>query len=253
MSETCLTFDRLALGYDRRVVLHDLTGELCKGSLTAVVGANGSGKSTLMKAVAGILQPMSGLCRHDASRIAYLPQQAELDRSFPAQVHELVGLGLWPKRGLLGWHTKQDKLAIVRALHAVGMDGLENTPIDALSGGQLQRCLFARVILQDAGLILLDEPFNAVDSATTADLVRLIRHWHAEGRTIMVVVHDIELVRRHFPQTLLLAGQPIAWGETADVLCEKNLRLARQVEMDRVAAAQNAFCASGHYAQAAQS
>ena len=116
------------------------------------------------------------------------------------------------------------------ALMAVGLEGFEARPIDTLSGGQLQRALFARVLVQDAGIILLDEPFNAVDAQTVADLVALIRDWHAEGRTVMVAVHDLGLVREHFPETLLLARHPVAWGPTAEALRPENLQRARRFD-----------------------
>jgi zinc/manganese transport system ATP-binding protein len=229
MTGTCLSFHNLTLGYASRAAIHHLGGVVRKGSLTAVVGANGSGKSTLMKGIAGVLKPMAGhIDRASGVRIAYLPQQSELDRSFPARVVDLVSLGLWPRRGLLGRHTAGDRQAVKDALAAVGLTGFEKRPLDTLSGGQLQRTLFARVLVQDADLILLDEPFNAVDAKTVSDLIALIRRWHGEDRTILVVVHDLELVRQHFPETLLLARQPVAWGETAQALHPKNLLRARR-------------------------
>lgn len=229
MPQACVTFDDLTLGYNSHAAVHHLSGVVEKGALTAVVGANGSGKSTLMKGIVGLLKPMSGACLvTPGTRVAYLPQQSELDRSFPARVVDLVGLGLWPRRGLLGRHRPEDREALSRALSAVGLEGFENRPIDTLSGGQLQRALFARVLLQDADLILLDEPFNAIDARTVADLVALIKRWHGEGRTVMVVVHDIELVREHFPQALLLARQQVAWGDARRTLSPENLLRARR-------------------------
>ncbi|TPN34906.1 zinc ABC transporter ATP-binding protein AztA [Mesorhizobium sp. B1-1-6] len=229
MTETCLTFRDLTLGYNSHPAIHHLDGIIRKGSLTAVVGANGSGKSTLMKGIVGVLKPMVGaVTRAPGVRAAYLPQQSELDRSFPARVVDLVSLGLWPKRGLLGRHTKEDRQSVSEALMAVGLGGFETRPIDTLSGGQLQRTLFARVLLQDADLILLDEPFNAVDAKTMGDLIALIKRWHGEERTIMVVVHDLDLVRQNFPETLLLARQPVAWGETKETLRPENLLRARR-------------------------
>jgi zinc/manganese transport system ATP-binding protein len=199
------------------------------GEHVAVVGANGSGKSTLMKAAAGLLQPMSGRLERAAGlRTAYLPQQSELDRSFPARVTDLVSLGLWPRRGLLGRHGSRDRQAVADALAAVGLDGFDGRSIDTLSGGQLQRALFARVLVQDADLILLDEPFNAVDARTVGDLLGLIRRWHGEGRTVLVVAHDLDLVRRNFPEALLLARRPVAWGPTHRALTPENLERARR-------------------------
>lgn len=229
MTNTCLTFRDLTLGYGSHPGIHHLDGTIRKGSLTAVVGANGSGKSTLMKGIVGVLKPMAGeVIRAPGVRAAYLPQQSELDRSFPARVVDLVSLGLWPRRGLLGRYTREDRDDVSKALMAVGLGGFEKRPIDTLSGGQLQRTLFARVLLQDADLILLDEPFNAVDAKTVGDLIALIKHWHGEERTIMVVVHDLDLVRQNFPETLLLARQPIAWGETRETLKPENLLRARR-------------------------
>jgi zinc/manganese transport system ATP-binding protein len=229
MTNACLTFRDLTLGYGSHPAIHHLDGTIRKGSLTAVVGANGSGKSTLMKGIVGVLKPMAGaVIRMPGVRTAYLPQQSELDRSFPARVVDLVSLGLWPKRGLIGRYTKDDRESVSQALMAVGLGGFEKRPIDTLSGGQLQRTLFARVLLQDADLILLDEPFNAVDAKTVGDLIQLIKRWHGEERTIMVVVHDLELVRQNFPETLLLARQPVAWGETKETLRPENLLKARR-------------------------
>ena len=225
----CAIFEDLTLGYNSHPAVHHLNGMVARGSLTAVVGANGSGKSTLMKGIVGVLKPISGACKVTPGvTLSYLPQQSELDRSFPARVVDLVSLGLWPRRGLLGRHRSEDRAAVAKALSAVGMEGFEKRPIDTLSGGQLQRALFARVLVQDADLILLDEPFNAIDARTLADLIALIKRWHGEQRTIMVVVHDLELVRQHFPEALLLARHPIAWGEARKTLAPENLLRARQ-------------------------
>jgi len=229
MTQPCLTFRDLTLGYNSHPAVHHLSGTVRRGSLTAVVGANGSGKSTLLKGIVGILEPMSGtVAKASGARIAYLPQQSELDRTFPASVLDLVSMGLWPRRGLLGRHTAQDRESVAAALQAVGLQDFEQRALDMLSGGQLQRALFARVLVQDADLILLDEPFNAIDAKTVGDLIDLIRRWHGEKRTVMVVAHDLDLVRRHFPETLLMARQPVAWGDTQATLKPENLLRARR-------------------------
>ena len=229
MNDPCLAFKNLTLGYAGRAAVHHLDGDIAKGSLTAVIGANGSGKSTLMKGVAGILKPLGGECRVTPGvSVAYLPQQSELDRSFPAQVRDLVALGLWPKRGLLARHRQSDRAAMAHVLEAVGLSGFEKRNIDSLSGGQMQRALFARAMLQDAQLILLDEPFNAVDERTVADLMVLIKAWVAEGRTVLAVLHDYELVRQHFPQTLLLARRLVGFGPTREVLRPEMMQQARR-------------------------
>ena len=113
--------------------------------------------------------------------------------------------------------------AIEAAIAAVGLTGFERRTIGTLSGGQMQRMLFARLLLQDAKLIVLDEPFTAIDAKTSADLLSLVQRWHSEQRTVLAALHDIDLVKASFPQSLLLAREPVAWGATRDVLTAENL------------------------------
>jgi zinc/manganese transport system ATP-binding protein len=231
MSAPAITFSNLTLGYHSHPAVHHLDGTVQRGSLTAVVGINGCGKSTLMKGIAGLLAPMSGRCAVTPGlRVAYLPQQSELDRTFPAEVIDLVRMGLWSKRGLLRRFTGADRTAVADALALVGLEGFERRSLDTLSGGQLQRALFARVVVQEADILLLDEPFNAMDEKTVEDLLALIDDWHGRGLTVMTVVHDLDLVRRRFPETLLLARRTVAWGATRDVLTGENLREARRFD-----------------------
>ena len=227
-----LAFENLTLGYDRHPAVHHLDGVVEAGSLTALVGPNGSGKSTLLKGIVGVLRPLGGrIVKSDlpAGAIAYLPQLSEIDRSFPASVTDLVSLGHWSRRGMLGRITQADRAAIDTALAAVGLTGFQSRGIETLSGGQLQRALFARVLLQDARLILLDEPFNAIDHRTLNDLIGIIKRWHGEERTVIAVLHDLDFVREHFPRTLLLSRRPVAWGETHETLRAENLLKARQL------------------------
>lgn len=220
----------LTLGYDRHPAVHHLSGEIATGSLTAIVGPNGAGKSTLLKGIAGALSPLGGdIALARGRRLAYLPQQAELDRSFPIHVYDLVAMGLWNRAGIFGRIGGGAAAKIEAAIAAVGLAGFERRPIGALSGGQMQRALFARLLLQDADIILLDEPFTAIDARTTADLLALVQRWQGESRTVVAVLHDIETVRRAFPQTLLLARESVAWGATAEVLTAANLLKARRM------------------------
>jgi len=224
-----LKFHNVTLGYDRHPAVHHLNGEVVSGALVAVIGPNGAGKSTLFRGIAGILKPLSGsihLGGLDIKDIAYLPQSVDIDRSFPISVFDFVGTGLWRRIGFFGGMGKAARERITKALAAVGLNGFENRSIGTLSGGQMQRMLFARVLLQDARLIVLDEPFNAIDAKTSADLLALIKRWHGEGRTVLAALHDMELVRNHFPETLLLARGPVAWGVTAEVLTAENLLVA---------------------------
>ncbi|MDB5551901.1 MAG: transporter ATP-binding protein [Rhizobium sp.] len=226
-----INLKNVSFGYDRHPAVHHLSGSFVDGSMTAILGPNGAGKSTLLKGIAGILAPLTGHIEMNGfkrSGIAYLPQLAEIDRSFPITVLDLVSLGLWRKIGAFrrigGGHMAQARIA----LEAVGLEGFEPKIIGALSSGQFQRVLFARLLLQDSPMILLDEPFSAIDTKTTTDLLELVSRWHGEGRTILVALHDLDQVRKYFSETLVLARETMAWGKTEDVLTADVLLRARQ-------------------------
>ena len=154
---------------------------------------------------------------------------AEIDRSFPIGVYDMVAMGLWRSRGVFGGIGRKDRDTVEDAIAAVGLTGFEERPIGTLSGGQMQRMLFARLLLQDARVIVLDEPFNAIDAKTSTDLLDLVRRWHSEQRTVLAAMHDLDVVRTHFPEALLLAREPVAWGATADVLTAENMLKARRM------------------------
>lgn len=231
MDNPLLRLENLTLGYDRHPAIHHLDYALPHGALMAVVGPNGAGKSTLLKGIMGTLKPLggtihlNGIARQD---IAYLPQQAEIDRSFPVTVYDMVAMGLWGQIGAFGAFGRGQAQQVSEALAAVGLTGFERRPIGTLSGGQMQRTLFGRLLLQNARLILLDEPFTAIDSATVRDLMEVIRRWHGEARTVVAVLHDLDQVSQHFPETLLLARERVAAGATERVLTPENLERARQ-------------------------
>jgi len=220
----------ITLTYDSHPAVHHLTATIPDGALLAIVGPNGAGKSTLLNALAG-LTPVSegdieGLNPRD---VAYLPQQSALDKGFPISVAELVATGLWQQSGFGSSMTGAQYRECEAATDAVGLTGFGRRMINTLSGGQLQRALFARVLLQNQPIILLDEPFNAIDARTVEDLTQVIKLWHEGKRTVVMVTHDLEHVRQHCPQTLLLARECLAFGETAKVLTVDNLRRARQM------------------------
>jgi zinc/manganese transport system ATP-binding protein len=229
--KAAVRFHDLTLGYDRHPAVHHLNGEIANGALLALVGPNGAGKSTLLKGIVGLLPPLAGSIERGIApgEVAYLPQIAEIDRTFPISVYDLVAMGLWRKAGLLGRIGRNERAVVGKALSTVGLEGFENRAIGTLSGGQMQRALFARLLLQDARLILLDEPFASLDSGTVSDLLELVRRWHAEERTVITVLHDYEIVRSRFPEALLLARSPVAWGPTAEVLKPENLLRARSM------------------------
>lgn len=225
-----ITLTDLTLGYERHPAVHHLSGTFQPGSMTAVVGPNGSGKSTLVKGIVGILRPLGGrierrnLKKHE---IAYLPQQLEIDRSFPITVLDTVILGLWRQIGIFGGMKRDLWAKAEQALRTVGLAGFEMRAIANLSGGQFRRVMFARMLLQDSPVVVLDEPFTSIDSQTTIDLLKVIQRWHEEKRTIIAVLHDFNQVHDHFPEALLIARELIAWGPTTEVLCDKNLSLSR--------------------------
>jgi zinc/manganese transport system ATP-binding protein len=197
-----------------------------------VCGPNGAGKSTLFKGIVGLIPPLAGRIERNGLKvrdIAYLPQIADIDRSFPINVFDMVAMGLWREAGLFGGIGRHERHRVEDAIGAVGLRGFESRAIASLSGGQMQRTLFARLLLQDARIILLDEPFTAIDAKTTADLLAIVARWHGEKRTVLAALHDLDMVKANFPEALLLAREPVAWGRTGDVLTPDNLLKARRM------------------------
>ncbi|MCQ4158380.1 metal ABC transporter ATP-binding protein [Roseomonas sp. GC11] len=224
-----ITCADVTLTHGRRPAVHHVSGRFEAGSLTAIVGPNGAGKSTLLRAIAGLHPTVEGVLKAPREGIALLPQAAALDRQFPISCLDVVMLGHWARCGAFRALRAAEQQAARRALAAVGLEGFEARPVGALSVGQFQRVLFARLLVQDAPVILLDEPFNAVDARTAQDLLALVARWHGEGRTVLAVLHDLDLVRQHFPQTLLLAREPVAWGPTEEALSPANRLKARMM------------------------
>ena len=230
MSLPAIRLDGVSVAYRRHQAVRHLSGAFAPGSLTAVAGPNGAGKSSLLKAMMGEL-PLAGghidrggLAARD---FAYLPQAAEVERHFPLSVADTVALGAWRQSGAFGAVAAAQADEARQALGAVGLDGFARRQIGSLSAGQFQRVLFARLLLQDAKVIVLDEPFTAIDARTTRDLLAIVERWHRDGRTVIAVLHDFDQVRAHFPQTLLLAREAIDWGPTDRALSPANLLRAR--------------------------
>ncbi|MBF0212130.1 MAG: metal ABC transporter ATP-binding protein [Magnetococcales bacterium] len=225
-----ITLREVTVSYQRHPAVHHLSGHFPQGEMTAITGPNGAGKSSLFKALLGAL-PLSGgrvtWQGESRKKTAWLPQTATLDRSFPMRVAEVVMLGAWRHTGGFAGATRPLAQQARRTLDTVKLTGFEQRGIDTLSAGQFQRVLFARLMMQEAEVILLDEPFTAIDARTTQDLLSLLHLWKREGRTVIAILHDLDQIRSHFPQTLLLAREGIAWGKSAAVLSDTNLRRAR--------------------------
>lgn len=234
-SPAAVSVENLTVSYRQHPAVHHLSCQFAAGSLTAIVGPNGAGKSSLLDALVGKVRPSTGQVRlglpgrGGRAHIAYLPQQSGIDRSFPLRVSDVVMLGAWGTLGLFGGASAAVQQRAQQALAEVGLAGFGQRLVGELSVGQFQRVLFARVLMQDAPLILLDEPFNAIDARTTGELLALVHRWHGEGRTVLAVLHDLDQVRAHFPSTLLLAREGLAHGHTPQVLSASNLMRAREL------------------------
>jgi len=212
--------------YGPIVALKDIITTIHRGALLAILGPNGSGKSSLLKIIAGLEKCKGSVRGQKNFKLAYLPQSTSFDKHFPLKIKEVVAMGLWPEMRSFFRLPKDAPRRITEALKAVGLAGFENRSLSQLSGGQLQRVLFARMFVQEADLILLDEPFSGIDTKTTKDLLKLIHQWHENGKTVLVVLHDTAIVRDHFPEALLLSQQLIAHGPTETVLKPETLARA---------------------------
>lgn len=220
MSNAALTLSGLTAGHGGHVSVRDVTLAVPAGARVAVIGANGAGKSTLLRTIAGDLPSLGGDMRRceSCARMGYLPQTASVDTGFPISVFEFVATGAWQR---LGWFRRLSapvRGRIDAALEKTGMAALARRPIGTLSGGQLQRARFARLMLQDAALLLLDEPFAGIDRPTREALMRIIDDWHDEGRTCLVVLHDVELVRQRFEWCLSVDDGHVQLTPTDELL-----------------------------------
>lgn len=229
MTPPLFVLENLTLGYQRHPAVHHLSGSIARGELLVIAGPNGAGKSTLLKALAGRVAPLSGRLTRAPARCAYLPQLIDFEPGFPIRVDDFVALGLsaplWPPSARRALRRK-----VGEALAQVGLGGLEDRPIATLSGGQLQRARLARLIAHDADLMLLDEPLTGLDDAMIETICVLMRGWCRAGRTVVAVLHELELARGLADTVLLLAREAIAWGESGAVLSADNLARAARLE-----------------------
>jgi zinc/manganese transport system ATP-binding protein len=235
-----ITLDNVTCRYRGVTAVEGVSGAFAAGSLTAIVGPNGAGKTTLLRAIAGVHPLAAGAIERDGVgrvQIALLPQASRMERGFPINCADVVALGAWPQIGAFA--TLPDAVAtkVSAALARVGLAGLEHRLVGALSAGQFQRLLWARLLVQDAHVLLLDEPTANVDAASELVFRDMLAEWQREGRTVVAVLHDLDLVREMFPTTMLLARRLVAWGPTEAVLSADNRRTARlAIDMWRDAA-----------------
>ena len=232
MSGDVLRLKNVTLAWGDKTILSDISGSFKQGSFTAIVGPNGAGKSTLIKAIAGQLPIKSGeitIADEFKREFSLLPQYTELDRDFPMTTFDLVSMGVWREKGPFRSLSSEQRHHIMQAIVQVGLVEQAQDLIGSLSGGQLQRAFFARLLVRDAQIIILDEPFAAVDEDTQERLLPILKTWHEQGRTILIVLHDEELVKRLVPETLVIGRGVVAWGATDEVFTTDNMRQAQRL------------------------
>jgi manganese/zinc/iron transport system ATP- binding protein len=226
-----LSIHDLTVAYNRKPVLWDVDYEAPDRALIAIVGPNGAGKSTLIKAVLGLVPAASGLVEvygrpvaRQRRLIGYVPQRGSVDWDFPVSALEVVAMGRYGRIGWLRPVTRRHREAARACLDQVGMADLAERQISQLSGGQQQRVFLARALAQEATLYFMDEPFAGVDAATETAIVEVLRRLKNEGRTVVVVHHDLQTVPEYFEHVLLLNGRVIAAGPVAEAFTPDNLR-----------------------------
>lgn len=224
MKKIALKVEQLSVNYDKTPVLWDICCEVPEGKLVGIIGPNGAGKSTFLKTLLGMTRPLSGRIeffgepyKKVRNRIAYVPQRSSVDWDFPVTAFEVVLMGRYGKMGILKWPKAADRQAAEHALEMVGMLPFADRQISQLSGGQQQRLFIARALLQDADLYLMDEPFAGVDMATEKAIIALMDKLKMQGKTLLVVHHDLSTVDNYFDWVIMFNTCLIASGPTADV------------------------------------
>ncbi len=221
---------QLTVNYDKTPVLWDISCDVPCGTLAGIVGPNGAGKSTFIRTAMGLLQPISGKVEifgeplsEVRKRVAYVPQRESVDWDFPITVHDLVLMGRYGNLGLFRWPRRADHRAADYYLEMVDMIPYRNRQISQLSGGQQQRAFLARALLQEADIYFLDEPFSGIDHASETVIMALLRELREQGKTVLVVHHDLNTVENYFDSMLMLNTSLVACGPTKEVFTPENL------------------------------
>ena len=231
MEDTIIEVHDLTVAYDAKPVLWDIDLEIPRGRLMAIVGPNGAGKTTLIKSMLGLIKPVTGAVHFvmlpDKKRhIAYVPQSGSVDWDFPATVLDVVMMGRY---GHLGWFRRPgraEKEMALETLRKVGMEEFASRQISQLSGGQQQRVFLARALIQQAEIYFMDEPFKGVDAQTERSIVALLKELKKQGKTVIVVHHDLRTVKDYFDWVTLINLQVVACGPVEEVFTDENLRRA---------------------------
>ena len=213
----------LTVAYGENVALEDLNLNIEVGSLMALVGPNGAGKSTLIKTILKFLKQITGEIKINAKTLAYVPQRNSVDWDFPTTLFDVVEMGCYGRVGLFKRVSKEEKQKVLKAIEQVGMLEFKDRQISELSGGQQQRAFIARALVQEADIYLMDEPFQGVDSTTEKSIVEILKQLKAEGKTIIVVHHDLQTVPAYFESVALINKAVIVSGKISEVFTQENI------------------------------
>lgn len=216
----------LTVAYGENIALEDFNLDIEVGSLMALVGPNGAGKSTLIKTILKFLKQITGTIKINAKTLAYVPQRNSVDWDFPTTLFDVVEMGCYGRVGFFKRVNKEEKQKILKAIEQVGMSDFKDRQISELSGGQQQRTFIARALVQEADIYLMDEPFQGVDSTTEKSIVEILKKLKSEGKTIIIVHHDLQTVPTYFESVTLINKTVIASGKVSEVFTQDNINIA---------------------------
>ena len=225
-----ISVNNVTLAYGKRVLFDEVNISFTKGNCYGIIGANGAGKSTLFKCILNQIRTNAGEIKlfgkpvgENITRIAYVPQKDEVDWQFPATVMDIVLMGRYPHKKWYQWINKEDKEKARAALEQLNMTHYGDRQIGELSGGQQQRVFLARALCQEADIFLMDEPFVGVDVRTEQRMIKILKQLASEGKTILVVHHDLDSVQTYFDKVIMINQKLIAFGDTSEVFTKENI------------------------------
>ena len=235
-----IEIEKLVVAYDEdKPVLDNFNLDIEKGKMTAFVGPNGAGKSTLIKAILEFVKPITGSITingkkyaQEKKKIAYVPQRGSVDWDFPTTLYDVVEMGSYGRVGFLKRVPKSEKKRVMEAIEKVDMIEYIDRQISQLSGGQQQRVFIARALVQDAEIYLLDEPFQGIDKKTEGSIVKILKGLREEGKTVIVVHHDLQTVPEYFDEVVLINRKVIASGKVNEVFTKENIDETYKKSMD---------------------
>ena len=215
----------LTVAYGENIALEDFNLDVEIGSLMALVGPNGAGKSTLIKTVLKFLKQITGEIKINGKSLAYVPQRNTVDWDFPTTLFDVVEMGCYGRVGLFKRVNKEEKAKVLKAIEQVGMLDFKDRQISELSGGQQQRAFIARALVQEADIYLMDEPFQGVDSTTEKSIVDILKKLKSDGKTLLVVHHDLQTVPTYFESVTFINKTVIASGKVKEAFTQENIEM----------------------------